>query len=75
MSKNKTDALTSVVEPTPSDVVMTVGGVVFLDQVYTSRTLILPDGRAASVAKGRITASDDTLLGFLSQHSEFKQAE
>lgn len=75
MSKNKTDALTSVVEPTPSDVVMTVGGVVFHDQVYTSRTLILPDGRAASVAKGRITASDDTLLGFLSQHSEFKQAE
>ncbi|WP_340051125.1 hypothetical protein [Pseudomonas proteolytica] len=75
MSKNKTDALTSVVEPTPSDVVMTVGGVVFLDQVYTSRTLILPDGRAASVAKGRITASDDTLLGFLSQHSDFKQAE
>ncbi len=75
MSKNKTDALTSVVEPTPSDVVVTVGGVVFLDQVYTSRTLILPDGRAASVAKGRITASDDTLLGFLSQHSDFKQAE
>ena len=75
MSKNKTDVLTSVVEPTPSDVVMTVGGVVFLDQVYTSRTLILPDGRAASVAKGRITASDDTLLGFLSQHSDFKQAE
>lgn len=75
MSKNKTDALTSVVEPTPSDVVMTVGGVVFLDQVYTSRTLILPDGRAANVAKGRITASDDTLLGFLSQHSDFKQAE
>ncbi|MBD8192135.1 hypothetical protein IFR35_09660 [Pseudomonas fluorescens] len=75
MSKNKTDALTSVVEPTPSDVVMTVGGVVFLDQVYTSRTLILPDGRAASVANGRITASDDTLLGFLSQHSDFKQAE
>jgi len=51
------------------------GGVVFHDQVYTSRTLILPDGRAASVAKGRITARDDTLLGFLSQHSEFKQAE
>ncbi|WP_339425275.1 hypothetical protein [Pseudomonas proteolytica] len=75
MSKNKTDALTSVVEPTPSDVVLTVGGVVFLDQVYTSRTLILPDGRAASVANGRITASDDTLLGFLSQHSDFKQAE
>ena len=75
MSKNKTDALTSVVEPTPSDVVMTVGSVVFLDQVYTSRTLILPDGRAASVAKGRITASDDTLLGFLSQRSDFKQAE
>lgn len=75
MSKNKTDALTSVIEPTPSDVVMTVGGVVFLDQVYTSRTLILPDERAASVAQGRITASDDTLLGFLSQHSDFKQAE
>ncbi len=75
MSKNKTDALTSVVEPTPSDVLMTVGGVVFHDQFYTSRTLILPDGRAASVAKGRITASDDTLLGFLSQHNDFKQAE
>lgn len=75
MSKNKADDLPTVVEPTPSGVVMTVGGVIFHDQVYTSRTLILPDGRAASVAKSCITASDDALLGFLSQHSEFKQAE
>ena len=74
MSKNKADDLPTVVEPPPSGV-LAAGGVVFLDQVYTSRTLILPDGRGASVAKGRITASDDTLLGFLSQHSEFKQAE
>ncbi len=75
MSKNKPDALTSVVEPTPSDVVMTVGGVVFHDQVYTSRTLILPDGRTASIAKGRITANDDELRNFLSKHSDFKRVE
>ena len=74
MSKNKADDLPTVVESPPL-AVLAAGGLVFLDQVYTSRTLILPDGRAANVAKGRITASDDTLLGFLSQHSDFKQAE
>lgn len=75
MSKNRGDNLPTVIEPLPSGALAADGGVVFHDQVYTSRTLILPDGRAASVAKGRITARDDTLLGFLSQHSEFKQAE
>lgn len=74
MSKNKADDLPTVVESPPL-AVLAAGGLVFLDQVYTSRTLILPDGRAANVAKGRITASDDTLLGFLSQHGDFKQAE
>lgn len=75
MSKNKADDLPAVVDPPPVGGFAAGGSVVFHDQVYTSRTLILPDGRAASVAKSCITASDDTLLGFLSQHSDFKQAE
>ena len=75
MSKNKADDLPAVVDPPPAGGLAAGGIVVFHDQVYTSRTLILPDGCAVSVAKGRITARDDTLLGFLSQHSEFKQVE
>lgn len=75
MSKNKAEDLPKVVEPPPSGELVVGGGIVFLDQVYTSRTLILSDGRAFSVAKSCITASDATLLGFLSQHSEFKQVE
>lgn len=75
MSKNKPDELPAVVEAVPVTVLAPAGNVVFLDRRYTSRTLILPSGRAAIVVKGRVTASDDELRNFLSKHSDFKRAE
>ncbi|WP_262499618.1 hypothetical protein [Pseudomonas rhodesiae] len=76
MSKNKSDGqMNAGVEP-PASAGLAVGeSVVFLDQVFTSRTLILPDGRAADVIKGRISASDDVLHNYLSKHADFKQTE
>lgn len=75
MSKNKPDELPAVLEAGPATVLPPVGSVMYLDQRYTSRTLILPGGRAAIVAKGRVTANDDELRNFLSKHSDFKRAE
>lgn len=76
MSKNKPDdLLVTVVEPPASAALATAEGVVFSDQVYTSRTLILPDGRAVNVIKGHISASDDMLRNYLSKHTDFQQAE
>lgn len=74
MSKTKSDdALPAVIdEPVSSPA---GEAAVFLDQLYTSRTLILPDGRAVSVAKGCITATDDVLRDYLTKHSDFKPAE
>lgn len=76
MSKNKPDGQPiTVIEPPASTMLAAGDGVVFLDQIYTSRTLILPDGRAAMVIKGRISASDDVLHNYLSKHADFKQVE
>lgn len=48
---------------------------VFIDTVYTSRTLILPCGRAVPVAKGRVTAMDKPLLDYLTEHQDFQPVE
>ncbi|MFT8231329.1 hypothetical protein ACLNBI_07110 [Pseudomonas guariconensis] len=47
---------------------------VFLDAVYTSRVLILPDGRQLTVAKGRVCADpgDDVALSYLKKHPDLK---
>jgi hypothetical protein len=48
-----------------------IGGArVFRDNVFTSRTLVMPDGRTISVTKGQVTASDDDLFEFLSAHPD-----
>lgn len=44
---------------------------VFKDTAYKSRTLILDDGRAFAVEKGRIVANDPALRAYLEQHPQF----
>jgi uncharacterized lipoprotein YbaY len=49
----------------------------FRDTVYTSRTLILPDGTSLAVAKGRVTVEDSNTqaLEYLKAHNELKALE
>ncbi|MET3052101.1 hypothetical protein ABXV19_09765 [Pseudomonas alkylphenolica] len=46
---------------------------VFRDKLYTSRQLILPDGRSLSVAKGQVTAEagDTVAQGYLAKRPDF----
>ncbi|WP_095096581.1 hypothetical protein [Pseudomonas sp. Irchel 3A5] len=45
---------------------------IFRDKVFTSRTLILPDGGQARVTKGQISAGTSELLTFLKAHDDFE---
>ena len=45
----------------------------FRDKVYTSRTLILPDGATLPVAKGRVSADSDDQFQYLNTHPEFER--
>jgi len=47
----------------------------FRDTLYTSRTVILPDGRTLAVAKARVSVdgADDVALKCLKAHTEFEQ--
>jgi uncharacterized lipoprotein YbaY len=49
----------------------------FRDKVYTSRTLILPDGASLAVAKHRVTVEDSNVqaLAYLKAHEEFEPLE
>ncbi len=51
------------------------GPAVFRDILYTSRVLILPDGRQLAVAQGRVSADvgDSTALEYLSKHPDLQQ--
>ncbi|MEJ5039171.1 hypothetical protein [Pseudomonas sp. MYb398] len=51
------------------------GARVFRDTVFTSRTLILPDGRSLPVTQSRVIAgADDTIaLEFLKDHPDLQQ--
>ncbi|WP_339560838.1 hypothetical protein [Pseudomonas sp. EA_65y_Pfl1_P113] len=40
-------------------------GRVFRDTLFTSRTLVLPDGSTLPVVKARVTATTDEQLAFL----------
>jgi len=44
----------------------------FRDKVYTSRTLILPDGSPLPVAKGQASAASDAQLQYLNTHPDFE---
>jgi len=47
----------------------------FRDTLYTSRTVVLPNGRTLPVAKSLVTVevSDDVALKCLKAHPEFEQ--
>lgn len=47
---------------------------VFHDTLYTSRYLVMPDGRTLPVADGRITACGDDQYAFLSAHPDLEPA-
>lgn len=51
------------------------GPSVFRDTLYTSRVLVLPDGRQLAVAQGRVSADagDSTALEYLSKHPDLQQ--
>lgn len=88
MSKSKTDGdqaetaeaiEVSGLKPAPLGFPATVEAVqpigpprVFRDNVFTSRTLVLPDGSTASVAKGHITAFGDEQFAYFSSHPDLE---
>ncbi|KQB52573.1 hypothetical protein AQS70_13795 [Pseudomonas endophytica] len=45
---------------------------VFRDNVFTSRTLILPSGACLAVAKGQACAFDDEQYQYLDAHTDFE---
>lgn len=47
-------------------------GPTFRDKEFTSRTLILPNGRAVPVVRGRVEATDSELLTFLRVRDDFE---
>lgn len=57
-------------EAQPAD----AGMLVFRDTVYTSRVLILPDGRQLTVACGRVSVppEDIVALEYLGKHPDLK---
>ena len=50
---------------------------VFVDKVFTSRTLVLPSGKTLSVVAGVTSVNDDDseALAFLKAHNEFEPLE
>ena len=48
-------------------------GSVFRDTLFTSRTLVLPDGSTMAVIKALVTATTDEQFAFLKAHPEMVQ--
>lgn len=46
---------------------------VFRDKLFTSRTLILPDGATLPVVAGRVVACGDDQYAFLKAHPDLEQ--
>lgn len=44
----------------------------FRDTVFTSRTLVLPDGNTALVDKGQVAAFGDTQFAYFSTHPDLE---
>ena len=73
MSKSSDDKLTDSTAPVLQKTgAVTSPGRTFRDKVYTSRTLILPNGATLPVAKGRVSAFGDDQLHYLSTHPDFE---
>lgn len=62
-------------ESVPISTVQANSTVTFRDTLYTSRTVVLPDGRTLAVAKAQVSVdgSDDVALKCLKAHTEFEQ--
>jgi hypothetical protein len=73
MAKHQDDSTAS--ESFPVSPVLTPSVVTFRDMLYTSRTVVLPDGRTLAVAKNKVTvdSADDVALKTLKAHAEFEQ--
>lgn len=73
MSKSRPDSQ----DTTPaSEPVLEVGpGRVFRDTLYTSRTLVFPDGSTAPVIRSRATAAGDAQFEFLKAHPDLEQVQ
>ena len=73
MSKTPDDKLTdSTALALQKTVAVTIPARTFRDKVYTSRTLILPNGATLPVAKGRVSALGDDQFHYLSTHPDFE---
>lgn len=74
MAKPQDDTTTqdtaAVIQP-----VSAASSLTFRDSLYTSRMVILPDGRTLTVAKSLVSleAGDDVALKCLKAHPEFEQ--
>lgn len=89
MSKSRTDgdsagpveaAAVVGLKPAPLGIPATAGAVesigparVFRDKVFTSRTLVLPNGETLPVIAGRVTACGDDQYAFLKTHPDLEQ--
>ena len=47
----------------------------FRDKLYTSRTLVFPDGSTAPVIKGRVTACGDEQFALLKARPDLEQVQ
>ena len=73
MSKTPDDKVTEPVAPVLQKATPVLSPArTFRDKVYTSRTLILPDGATLPVAKGRVSAFGDDQFQYLSAHPDFE---
>ena len=73
MSKTPDDKVTESVAPVLQKTTPVLSpSRTFRDKVYTSRTLILPDGATLPVAKGRVSAFGDDQFHYLSTHPDFE---
>lgn len=73
MAKHQDETTAS--ESTPISPVLMPMTVTFRDKLYTSRTVVLPDGRTLAVAKNKVTvdSADDVAFKTLKAHAEFEQ--
>lgn len=59
--------------PDGADAIKPIGPArVFRDKVFTSRTLVLPDGSTVPVAKGQVTAVGDEQFAHFSAHPDLE---
>jgi len=73
MSKNKPDSPDNALDSEPA---LLVGPVrVFRDKLYTSRTLVFPDGSTAPVIKARVAACGDEQYEFLKARPDMEQVQ